>query len=90
MGLLHVAGALALAASAVGQKLAEFKSPTANILYRIAVPDSAPPYDVLVQIVAPVGTGWAGLAFGGGMLNNPLVVAWPNGQSAMVSPRWAT
>jgi hypothetical protein len=70
----------------------EFTS-TNNIVYRIAIPDTATasaPFDVLLQIVAPKATGWAGLAWGGQMAYNPLTVAWPNGASVVVSSRRAT
>ncbi|KAK4160802.1 cellobiose dehydrogenase [Cladorrhinum sp. PSN259] len=68
----------------------EFKVPTYDITYRIAIPEvSAAPFDVLLQIVAPISTGWAALAWGGKMTNNPLTVAWPNGKSAVVSSRFA-
>ncbi|KAK4224892.1 hypothetical protein QBC38DRAFT_547261 [Podospora fimiseda] len=69
----------------------EFKVPTHDITYRIAIPDvSSAPFDVLLQIVAPLSTGWAAVAWGGKMTNNPLTVAWPNGKSAIVSSRFAT
>ena len=63
---------------------------SASITYRVAVPAGATaPYDVAFQIEAPAAVGWAGIAWGGGMLNNPLVVAWPNGDSVTVSARIA-
>ena len=70
----------------------EFKEPTSGIYYRIAIPEvSAAPFDVLLQIVAPIDkAGWAGVAWGGQMNGNPLTVAWPNGDSAVVSSRWST
>ncbi|KAK4186429.1 cellobiose dehydrogenase [Podospora australis] len=70
----------------------EFKVPTHDVIYRIAIPDvSEAPFDVLLQIVAPISkAGWAGLAWGGKMNNNPLTVGWPNGNSAVVSSRWST
>lgn len=70
----------------------EFATPADGIVFRIAIPDvEAAPFDILLQIVAPVATtGWAGLAWGGAMTGNPLTVAWPNGDSAVVSSRWAT
>jgi hypothetical protein len=69
----------------------EFTS-TNNIAFRIAIPDTATaaPFDVLLQIVAPKATGWAGIAWGGQMAYNPLTVAWPNGNSVVVSSRRAT
>jgi hypothetical protein len=70
----------------------EFKEPTNDIVYRIAIPDvSAAPFDVLLQIVAPITkAGWAGIAWGGKMNKNPLTVGWPNGDGALVSSRWST
>lgn len=70
----------------------EYLTPTDDITLRIAIPDvSSAPFDILLQIIAPVSTtGWAGVAWGGSMTNNPLTVAWPNGETAVVSSRWAT
>ena len=63
---------------------------SADITYRIAIPaDASPGFDVAFQIVAPAATGWAGIGWGGGMLNNPLVVAWANGESVVASSRTA-
>jgi hypothetical protein len=66
---------------------------SANIIYRIATPANVPagqPYDVVLQIVAPNSVGWAGLAWGGSMVRNPLTVSYANGQKTTVSGRWAT
>lgn len=64
-----------------------------TISYRLAIPDSAAagsPYDVVIQVVAPLAVGWAGLAFGGSMVRNPLAVGWASGSTAVVSSRFAT
>ncbi|KAF2476612.1 CBD9-like protein [Lindgomyces ingoldianus] len=64
----------------------------ASITYRIAVPTSATnsaPYDVVLQVVAPKVVGWAGLAWGGSMVKNPLTVTWANGNTPVISSRWA-
>ncbi|KAH4352460.1 hypothetical protein HBH98_021320 [Parastagonospora nodorum] len=66
---------------------------SSNIIYRIATPANVPsgqPYDVVLQIVAPNSIGWAGLAWGGSMVRNPLTVSYPNGQKTTASSRWAT
>lgn len=66
---------------------------SSNIIYRIATPANVPsgqPYDVVLQIVAPNSIGWAGLAWGGTMVRNPLTVSYPNGQKTTASSRWAT
>ncbi len=69
----------------------EYKAPQ-DITFRIAISDQAKaaPFDVLFSIVAPKATGWAGIAWGGVMANNPLTVAWANGDKTVVSSRWAT
>ena len=49
-------------------------------------------YDIVLQIVAPNSIGWLGLAFGGSMVSNPLLVAWKGpttAQPALISSRWA-
>ncbi|KAH9863446.1 hypothetical protein IAQ61_009724 [Plenodomus lingam] len=66
---------------------------SSNIVYRIAQPANVPagqPYDIVLQVIAPNSLGWVGLAWGGGMVKNPLTVAYPNGQKPTVSSRWAT
>lgn len=69
----------------------EYKVASHDITFRIAIPETAAaPFDVLLQIVAPVAVGWAGLAWGGKMTANPLTVGWPSGKAAIVSSRWAT
>ncbi len=68
----------------------EYLSPE-KIAFRIAIPDTATAgnFDVLLQIAAPKAIGWAGIAWGGAMVNNPLTVAWANGDKAVVSSRSA-
>ena len=69
----------------------ESKVAAHDITFRVAIPETtAAPFDILLQIVAPVSVGWAGLAWGGKMTNNPLTVGWANGKSATVSSRFAT
>ncbi|AEO70999.1 uncharacterized protein THITE_2059294 [Thermothielavioides terrestris NRRL 8126] len=62
-----------------------------KIAIRVAIPDTATAgnFDVLLQIEAPKTVGWAGVAWGGVMVNNPLTVGWANGTSAVVSSRSA-
>ncbi len=74
-----------------GMCFAEVETRPGNPTYRIAIPDTAVPFDTLLQIISPASLGWAGFAWGGGMTLNPLVVAWPNGDKGFVaSSRWAT
>ncbi|KAI5918663.1 hypothetical protein F4810DRAFT_691121 [Camillea tinctor] len=63
----------------------------AEIAYRVALPlvDTAP-FDMLIQIVAPKSAGWAGIAWGGHMINNTVTLGWANGNSSVVSSRWAS
>ncbi|KAK0625831.1 hypothetical protein B0T14DRAFT_421217 [Immersiella caudata] len=69
----------------------EWVSPE-KIAYRFAIPDTATaaPFDVILQIEAPKTVGWAGIAWGGVMTNNPLTVAWANGASAIATTRQAS
>ncbi|KAI1311080.1 hypothetical protein F5Y03DRAFT_320977 [Xylaria venustula] len=61
------------------------------ISYRLAIPNvTATPFDILLQIVAPRTAQWAGLAFGGHMINNTLAMAWANGNTSIISSRWAS
>jgi hypothetical protein len=69
----------------------EHSIPSIGVTFRIAVPDvPSAPFDIFVQVIAPVSVTWAGLAWGGAMTNNPLLVAWPYGGSAVASSRWAS
>ncbi|KAK4462868.1 cellobiose dehydrogenase [Cladorrhinum samala] len=70
----------------------EWVSPE-KIAFRVAIPDTATQdaaFDVLLQIQAPKSVGWAGIAWGGSMVNNPLTVAWASGTTAVVSSRRAS
>ncbi|KAH6657391.1 hypothetical protein BKA67DRAFT_532602 [Truncatella angustata] len=64
-----------------------------TLTIRVAIPSNATPnapYDAVVQLAAPVEVGWTGLAWGGSMVQNPLTIGWANGNSAIITPRWAT
>lgn len=62
----------------------------AGISYRLAIPNvTASPFDMLLQIVAPKAAQWAGVAFGGRMVNNTIAIGWANGNTSVVSSRWA-
>ncbi|TAQ88464.1 hypothetical protein B7494_g3247, partial [Chlorociboria aeruginascens] len=64
---------------------------TSGISIRIALPDvTEAPFDAILQIVADVSNQWVGMAWAGQMTYNPLVVGWPNGNSMVVSSRYAT
>ena len=68
-----------------------FTSPE-GVEYSIALPANASAaggYDIILQIVAPIDIGWAGIAWGGSMVYNPLSIVWPNEDSVVASPRTA-
>lgn len=68
----------------------EFTAATSGTVFRFAIPEvQKAPFDTLVQVVAPVAVGWAGLAFGGSMVQNPLALLWVNGDKGVASSRWA-
>jgi hypothetical protein len=63
-----------------------------GITYRLALPADASadkPYDVILQVVAPIELGWAGWAWGGAMTYNPLTVVWADGKNVVYSSRQA-
>uniref|UniRef100_L7JF40 Cellobiose dehydrogenase-like cytochrome domain-containing protein n=1 Tax=Pyricularia oryzae (strain P131) TaxID=1143193 RepID=L7JF40_PYRO1 len=63
----------------------EFVSPQ-KIAFRVAIPDTAAQgtnFDMLLQIVAPKTVGWAGIAWAGRMVNNPLTIAYSDGGSSV-------
>ncbi|KAK3329290.1 hypothetical protein B0H66DRAFT_585809 [Apodospora peruviana] len=69
----------------------QISTTASNPVFRIAIPDgTSAPFEILLQIIAPVSNGWAGFAWGGGMIANPLTVAWPNGNKVTVSSRWSS
>ena len=70
-----------------------YKSDGRGITFRVAVPDGVDnytPFDAVIQMVVPNDVGWAGLAWGGSMTKNPILVAWKGSTSAVLSSRWAT
>ncbi|KAI1359264.1 iron reductase domain protein [Xylaria arbuscula] len=62
-----------------------------DIYVRLAIPMvEQDPFDILLQLVAPKSAaGWAAVAWGNKMTKNPITLAWANGNSTMVSSRWA-
>lgn len=64
-----------------------------SLTFRIAVPSpvsSGASYDAVLQVIAPIDVGWAGLSWGGGMTYAPLSLGWSNGNSVVLSSRYAT
>jgi len=61
-----------------------------GISFRVAIPPvTAPPFDIAIQIVAPRNFGWAGISWGGSMLDSPLTIGWLNGNNVTLSSRYA-
>ncbi|KZS87660.1 cellobiose dehydrogenase [Sistotremastrum niveocremeum HHB9708] len=70
------------------------QEPTHGVNYGFVFPPTtatgATAQEFIGEIVAPVNIKWAGLALGGQMANNLLIVAWPNNNQIVFSPRYAT
>ncbi|KAI0051610.1 hypothetical protein FA95DRAFT_1602622 [Auriscalpium vulgare] len=68
--------------------------PTYGVTYGAVFPplvsSGAQSTEFIGEIVAPLAAKWIGLALGGAMLDNLLLVAWPNGNSIVYSTRYAT
>ncbi|KAF2022307.1 iron reductase domain protein [Aaosphaeria arxii CBS 175.79] len=79
-----------------GFTFSEYKvaySLSGNVVFRVATPAAAvqgQPFDIVLQIVSPTSGGWAAVAWGGSMVKNPITMGWANGQSTVVSSRWAS
>ncbi|KAL1837872.1 hypothetical protein VTJ49DRAFT_3298 [Mycothermus thermophilus] len=64
-----------------------YKADGRGITFRVAIPENAESYtsfDVVVQAIIPNDVGWAGLAWGGSMPRNPLLVAWRGSSNNVV------
>ncbi|RDB26844.1 Cellobiose dehydrogenase [Hypsizygus marmoreus] len=69
-----------------------YTDPVHQVTYGYVFPPlgGAQANEFIGEIVAPIATKWAGAAPGGSMLQNLLLVAWPNGNSIVRSARYAT
>ncbi|THH08850.1 hypothetical protein EW146_g8858 [Bondarzewia mesenterica] len=71
-----------------------FTDPVHSVTYGAIFPPLATsgsnPDEFIAEIVAPIEAEWVGLALGGAMLQDLLLVAWPNGNSIVSSARYAT
>lgn len=63
---------------------------TYGFVFPPLVTSGAQSTEFIGEIVAPVANKWVGVALGGSMLQNLLLVAWPNGNQIVSSTRWAT
>ncbi|EJD48894.1 cellobiose dehydrogenase [Auricularia subglabra TFB-10046 SS5] len=64
-----------------------FTDPVHGISFRLVVPASSSTTEFIGEIEAPADAKWVGLCLGGGMLNNPLLMAWPNGNAFVTTSR---
>ncbi|EJF63960.1 cellobiose dehydrogenase [Dichomitus squalens LYAD-421 SS1] len=64
--------------------------PTYGVTYGIVLPQANTSTEFIGEIVAPIAAKWVGVAFGGAMIGDLLLVAWPNGNDIVASTRWAT
>lgn len=93
--LVHSVSAQAAASTVACDSLTKicyssYFSTSTGIRFGIALPmNVSDAYDAIISITAPIATTWAGFAWGGTMVFNPLTVAWPNGKSGTVSSRFA-
>lgn len=64
--------------------------PVHGVTYGYTLPPLDAGYDEFIgEIVAPIEAKWVGASPNGGMLNNLLLVAWPNGGQIVFSSRIA-
>ena len=67
---------------------------THGVSYGFVFPPTSATGDTATEfigdLIVPVANEWVGLALGGQMADNLLLVAWPNGNTIMISPRYAT
>lgn len=61
-----------------------------GVQYGIVLPQADTSTEFIGEIVAPITAKWIGWAFGGAMIGDLLLVAWPNGNEIVASPRYAT
>ncbi|TPX10075.1 uncharacterized protein E0L32_001272 [Thyridium curvatum] len=74
-----------------GPNMASYMDAKSGVTYKLAIPAvSRPQFPLLMSITAPKNVTWAGFATGGAMVGDPLLVAYPNDDTAVVSSRWAT
>jgi hypothetical protein len=67
-----------------------YTNAASGLTFGVALPKTtSDPYDAVIKVTAPIGTAWAGFAWGGQMVWNPLTVVWPNGSSGVASARFA-
>nr|AGE45679.1 cellobiose dehydrogenase [Phlebia lindtneri]AGE97206.1 cellobiose dehydrogenase [Phlebia lindtneri] len=77
-----------------GYQFTGVTDPVHDVTYGFTFPPLAisgsNPTEFIGEIVAPAAAKWAGIALGGAMLQDLLLVAWPNGNQIVYSTRFAT
>jgi cellobiose dehydrogenase (acceptor) len=53
-------------------------------------PTSTTGTEFIGEFIVPITQKWAGISLGGGMTNNPLIVAWPYNGKIVFTTRFAT
>lgn len=67
-----------------------YSNAASGLEFGVALPKNVTdPYDAIIKVTAPISHVWAGFAWGGQMVWNPLTVAWSNGNSGIASARFA-
>ncbi|EIN05508.1 cellobiose dehydrogenase [Punctularia strigosozonata HHB-11173 SS5] len=66
------------------------QEPVHGVSYGFVFPESTTGDEFIGEILAPVDAKWIGLALGGAMAGDLLLVAWPNGNSIVSSTRYTT
>lgn len=67
-----------------------YTDPVHNVTYGAVFPTTTTSTDFIGEIVAPLAAEWVGLALGGAMLGDLLLVAWPNGNTIVSSARYTS
>ncbi|KZP28042.1 hypothetical protein FIBSPDRAFT_1039750 [Athelia psychrophila] len=68
-----------------------YTDPVHSVTYGVVFPPlAANSTEFLGEIVAPIANAWVGLTLGGAMIDSLLLVAWPNGNTIVSSPRYAS
>jgi len=64
-----------------------------NVTYGFVLPpasETSEATEFIGEVIAAADNKWIGIALGGQMADNLLLVAWPNGEDIVFSPRYAT
>nr|BAC20641.1 cellobiose dehydrogenase [Grifola frondosa] len=64
--------------------------PVYDVTYGVIFPTDTTSTEFIGEIVAPVAAQWIGVALGGAMIDNLLLVVWTNGNTIVSSTRYAT